>query len=138
MISFDTQNKFMLERPLEWASWLEGVLVQEGYTLGELCYVFCSDEYLLDLNQKFLSHDTLTDIITFDYNVGKTINGEVYISTERVAENCAQYKVPMTHELARVAVHGVLHLCGYKDKSEEELALMRQREDFWISKFKIL
>lgn len=138
MISFDTQNEFMLESPLEWASWLEDVLVQEGFTLGELCYVFCSDAYLLDLNQKFLSHDTLTDIITFDYNVGKTINGEVYISTERVAENCAQYKVPMTHELARVVVHGVLHLCGYKDKSEEELALMRQREDFWISKFKTL
>lgn len=138
MISFDAQNEFMIERPLEWVSWLEVVVVQEGFTLGELCYVFCSDEYLLDLNQKFLSHDTLTDIITFDYNVGKTINGEVYISTERVAENCAQYKVPMTHELARVVVHGVLHLCGYKDKSEEELALMRQREDFWISKFKIL
>jgi rRNA maturation RNase YbeY len=138
MISFDAQNEFMIERPLEWVSWLEVVVVQEGFTLGELCFVFCSDEYLVDLNQKFLSHDTLTDIITFDYNVGKTINGEVYISTERVAENCVQYKAPMTHELARVVVHGVLHLCGYKDKSEEELALMRQREDYWISKFKIL
>ena len=138
MISFDTQNEFMLERPLEWASWLDAVIVEEGFSLGELCCVFCSDEYLLDLNQRFLNHDTLTDIITFDYKVGKTINGEVYISTERVAENCTHYKVPITHELARVVVHGVLHLCGYKDKSEEELGLMRQREDYWISKFKIL
>lgn len=138
MISFDAQNDFMLERPEHWASWLEGVIAQEGFTLGDLSYVFCSDEYLWDLNQKFLNHDTLTDIITFDYNVGKTINGEVYISTDRVAENSEQYKVPIAQELARVVVHGALHLCGYKDKSEHESAQMREREDYWINNLKIL
>ncbi len=138
MISFDTQNDFILKHPEQWASWLTRVAQDEGYAMGSVDYIFCDDDFLLEINQKFLNHDTLTDIITFDNNVGKTVHGEIYISTDRVKENSMEYGVSFWNELARVAVHGVLHLCGYKDKSQEEQAQMRLREDFWIDKLKTL
>jgi probable rRNA maturation factor len=138
MISFDTQNDFTLKHPEQWASWLTQAVLDEGYALGSVDYIFCDDDFLLELNQKFLNHDTLTDIITFDNNVGKTAHGEIYISTDRVKENSIEYGVSFWNELARVTVHGVLHLCGYKDKSQEEQDQMKLREDFWIDKFKTL
>ena len=138
MINFDAQNNFVLDQAPEWASWLGQVVASEGFSLGSVDYVFCNDVYLLELNQEFLSHDTLTDIITFDYNVGRTVHGEIYISTERVVENSREYGVSMAEELGRVMVHGILHLCGYKDKSESEQQIMRSREDYWLGKSKTL
>lgn len=138
MINFDAQNEFVLGHSELWASWLTEVVSTEGFVLGSLDYVFCDDGFLLDLNQEFLNHDTLTDIITFDNNVGKTLHGEMYISTQRVEENSVEYGVSMEYELARVMVHGVLHLCGYKDKTPKDEAQMRAREDFWIESLKLL
>lgn len=138
MISFDSQNSFKLSKPDQWSLWLEEVVKSEGFTLGSLDYVFCDDEFLLGINQEFLNHDTLTDIITFDNNIGKTVHGEIYISTDRVKENSLEYGVSMENELARVVVHGALHLCGYKDKTEQDETRMRAREDYWIEKFNIL
>ena len=138
MINFDAQNDFTLDQQEHWIAWLEGVIKAEGFNLGSLEYVFCNDDFLLKLNQDFLNHDTLTDIITFDNNVGQTVHGEIYISTERVRENSLEYGVSVMNELARVVVHGVLHLCGYKDKSEEDVLSMRAREDYWIERFNIL
>jgi len=134
MISFDSQNSFELPHTDQWAAWLSAVAAEEGYTVGDLSYVFCDDEFLLAINQEFLDHDTYTDIITFADNVGRTINGEIYLSTQRVMENSRVFGVDFDHELSRVMVHGVLHLCGYRDKTDEEIVAMRAREDFWIEK----
>lgn len=133
MIEFSSQNDFELPNEAIISDWLEKVASAEGFQVGELGYVFCSDEYLLDINQKFLDHDTYTDIITFDYSQDNIIAGEIYISTERVEENAAEFAVDFFHELKRVLVHGVLHLCGYKDKSEEEAQLMRAKENEYLS-----
>lgn len=138
MISFDSQNSFKLSKPDQWSLWLDEVVKSEGFTLGSLDYVFCDDEFLLGINQEFLNHDTLTDIITFDNNIGKTVHGEIYISTDRVKENSLEYGVSMENELARVVVHGALHLCGYKDKTEQDETRMRAREDYWIEKLNVL
>src|SRR5690606_18692821 len=105
------------------------VIASEEKKLEEICYIFCDDEYLLNLNEEFLQHDTYTDIITFDYSVGKILQGDIYISTERVKENSDEFNVSFEEELRRVIIHGVLHLCGYKDKTKEQSLLMRQKEE---------
>ena len=118
--------------------WIAYVISSEEKKEGELNYIFCSDDYLLEINRKFLNHDTYTDIISFDYTVGRIISGDIYISVERVSENAETYKVDFLHELYRVMVHGILHYCGYKDHSPEEKVLMREREDFYLTKLKAL
>jgi probable rRNA maturation factor len=110
-------------------SWLSDVCEQEGKVLGEVNLIFCSDEYLLDVNQKYLNHDYYTDIITFDYNEGNLIFGDLFISKDRVVENAETVKVDFHVELYRVVVHGVLHLLGYKDKTEGDEAQMRLKEN---------
>ncbi|MFC7356162.1 rRNA maturation RNase YbeY [Jejudonia soesokkakensis] len=134
MIEFYSENNFDLSEQDEVSDWIKLVINSEGYTLGEVSYIFCSDEYLLQLNEDFLNHDTLTDIISFDYSLGKEINGEIYISIDRVTENSSLYKVPFLEELHRVIIHGILHYCGYKDKTDEEATLMRQKENEALSK----
>ena len=129
MISFHTQNDFQLSNEKEVATWIETVIKDRGFNLGEISYVFCSDSYLLELNQKFLDHDTLTDIISFDETMGKLISGEIYISTDRVADNAKTYEETFLNELHRVIIHGVLHFCGIKDKSEAEVLEMRKAEE---------
>lgn len=111
-------------------SWLSDVCEQEGKVLGEVNLIFCSDEYLLDVNQKYLNHDYYTDIITFDYNEGNLIFGDLFISKDRVLDNAQTMGVDFQVELNRVVVHGVLHLLGYKDKSEEDEAQMRVKENW--------
>ncbi len=111
-------------------SWLSDVCEQEGKVLGEVNLIFCSDEYLLDINQKYLNHDYYTDIITFDYNEGNLIFGDLFISKDRVLDNAETMGVDFQVELNRVVVHGVLHLLGYKDKSEEDEAQMRLKENW--------
>lgn len=113
--------------------WLAKVIKNEGMQLGEIVYIFCNDEYLTKKNIEFLNHDTLTDVITFDYCKEKNINGDIFISTERVKENAKTYNTNYMTELYRVMVHGLLHLHGYKDKSREEKELMKSKENYYIS-----
>jgi probable rRNA maturation factor len=115
--------------------WLNNVITEEKKKTGELIYVFCKDDYLLKKNIQFLNHNTLTDVITFDYCKGKLINGDILISTERVHENSKIYKVNYLTELHRVMVHGLLHLLGYKDKNEKDAKTMRKKENYYLNKF---
>lgn len=133
MINFNYETDFNLENEDELATWISGVISNEGYKLEEINYVFCDDDYLHKLNVEFLNHDTLTDIISFDYTIGKLIQGDIFISVERVADNAKDFNVAFHKELQRVIVHGVLHYCGYKDKSDAEEILMREKEDFYIN-----
>jgi probable rRNA maturation factor len=113
--------------------WVNKAIKKEGYELGELSYNFCSDEHLLQINIEHLKHDFYTDIITFELNENKTIVGDVYISIDRVKENAQQNNKTYSNELMRVIIHGALHLCGYKDKIKKEAALMREKEDYYLS-----
>ena len=115
--------------------WLEDIILSEEKKLGEINYIFCDDEYLLKVNQDYLQHDYYTDIITFDYVKGKTISGEIFVSLQRISENASTLSKNYEEELKRVLAHGILHLCGYKDKTEEEELLMRNKEDFYIAKY---
>jgi len=110
-------------------SWLSKVTVIEKKEMGDITLIFCSDEYLLKINQEYLDHDYYTDIITFDYSEDNVVSGDLFISVDRVAENAQINKVDFMNEFNRVIVHGVLHLCGYKDKSEEDEKLMRSKEN---------
>lgn len=137
MISFNYENEFELSNEEQLSNWISSVIISEDKKEGEINYIFCDDEYLLGLNEQYLNHDTLTDIISFDYSVGKELHGDIFISTERVLENAAEFKVSFEEELKRVMVHGVLHYCGYKDKSEEDEKLMRSKEDEKIKMFHV-
>ncbi len=108
--------------------WIERVAKQEGKTVGNISYIFCSDDYLHKLNMEYLNHDTLTDIMTFPYKADP-IEGDIFISTDRVADNAKDLGHTFEEELQRVIIHGILHLCGYRDETDEEEALMRQKED---------
>lgn len=117
-------------------SWLQSVAKSEGFKLGEVALVFCTDEELLEMNIKHLDHDFYTDIITFDYSEADNVAGDLFISVDRVRENASDLSQDFNIELNRVVVHGVLHLCGYGDKSEEEESVMREKEDFYLNKLK--
>ena len=136
MIQFCTEAiTFSLKEKLKHKAWLNEVAKQEGKKILELTYVFCSDEYLLQINQEYLNHDTLTDIVTFDNSEDpKKIEGDIFISIERVKENGDKLGTTET-ELKRVMVHGLLHLLGYKDKKKEDKALMTEKEDFYIKQY---
>ena len=136
MIHFCTEDiTFSLKEKLKHKAWLNEVAKQEGKKILELTYVFCSDEYLLQINQEYLNHDTLTDIVTFDNSENpKKIEGDIFISIERVLENGNKLGTSDT-ELERVMVHGLLHLLGYKDKKKEDKALMTEKEDFYIKQY---
>lgn len=116
-------------------SWLKSVIRAEELQPGDIQYVFCDDQQLLQRNIQFLNHDTLTDIITFDNRVGDFVSGEIFISVERVHDNAAQLGVSFQEEMLRVLVHGILHLCGYKDKTDEEASQMRSLENKYIALF---
>lgn len=137
MILFYSETNFQLKQKRVYKKWLSAVAEAEGFRVGDLNYIFCDDAYLLELNQKYLNHDTLTDIITFDYVEGLLLSGDIFISVERVRENASIFCVPFENELLRVLSHGVLHLCGYKDKTDKEAALMRQKEASAIRLFSI-
>ena len=136
MIQFCTEDiTFSLKEKLKHKAWLNEVAKQEGKKILELSYVFCSDEYLLKINQEYLNHDTLTDIVTFDNTEDpKKIEGDIFISIDRVKENGEKLGTSET-ELERVMVHGLLHLLGYKDKKKEDKALMTEKEDFYIKQY---
>ena len=132
MINFNYETDFVLVNEGILAEWINDCIKNEEHRLEEINYIFCDDEYLLKLNVEFLNHDTLTDIISFDNSVGKIIQGDIFISIERVKENAIDFKVSTLEELYRVMVHGVLHYCGYKDKSEDEEKVMRQKENHYL------
>ncbi|WP_291867332.1 rRNA maturation RNase YbeY [Maribacter sp.] len=137
MINFNYETNFDEIDSVVYNEWLIGVLESEGFRLGALEYIFCDDAYLLNINQDYLNHDTYTDIITFDYTEGKIVGGDIFISVERVKENAIEFNVNFKNELHRVMAHGLLHLLGYKDKSEEEAALMRSKEEEKIKMFHV-
>ncbi len=130
---FSEDTNFRVTHPRKRIQWIALVLEKERRRLGEISYIFCSDNYLLTLNQQFLRHNTLTDIITFDYSNGDTLSGEIYISIDRVSENAEEFRTAFQDELDRVMIHGVLHLAGYKDKKPAEKVLMRKKEEACLS-----
>jgi len=129
MISFNYESDFELDHETAYAEWLSKVIVSENKKEGDINYIFCDDEYLHKINVEYLQHDTLTDIISFDYSVGNELHGDIFVSIERVEDNAKDFNVSFEDELKRVLVHGVLHYCGYKDKSEKDEALMRSKEE---------
>jgi len=137
MINFNYETDFELSDEKGIADWLSNVIISEGKKEGDINYIFCDDTYLLEINQQYLDHDTLTDIISFDYSVGNELHGDIFISIERVRENAQDFNVTFQEELLRVLSHGVLHYCGYKDKTEEDEAVMRQKEDEKIKMFHV-
>ena len=134
MINFNYETDFKLPSETLLSNWIANTIKEEFYKLEEINYVFCDDEYLHKLNVEFLDHDTLTDIISFDYSIGKLIQGDIFISLERVVENAKDFDVSFDEELNRVIIHGVLHYCGYKDKTEEEAKEMRAKENHYLSR----
>ena len=137
MISYNYETEFELSNDAAFSNWISKVIVSENKNEGEINYIFCDDEYLLEINQQYLDHDTLTDIISFDYSVGNELHGDIFISVERVRENANDFKVSFEEELRRVMIHGVLHFCGYKDKSEVDEPTMRVKEDEKIKMFHV-
>ena len=137
MINFNYETDFSLDNEEAIASWLSNVISSENKNEGEISYIFCDDEYLHKINVEYLNHDTLTDVISFDYTMGNEISGDCFISIERVKDNAFDFNVPFEEEIKRVLVHGMLHYCGYKDKTESEEALMRSKEDEKIALFHV-
>lgn len=133
MIQFFFENIQEIPLDANLKLWLEHMIRSEEKKLGDINYIFCDDEYLLKINQDYLQHDYYTDIITFDYVKGKKISGDIFVSVTRVSENAPLLSKSFDEELHRVIAHGVLHLCGYKDKTEAEIKEMRNKEDFYLN-----
>ncbi len=137
MISFNYETDFELENEALYEDWISRIIESEGFDEGEINYIFCDDEYLHKINVEYLDHDTLTDIISFDYTVGNVLQGDIFVSIERVKDNANDFNVSFEEELKRVLSHGVLHYCGYKDKSPEDEALMRSKEEEKMQMFHV-
>lgn len=131
---FHSECDFVLDKQRLIAQWIKNSITEEKKKLGEINYIFCNDSYLLDKNISFLNHDTLTDIITFDYSENNVLSADIYISVERIKENALIFAVSFEEELKRVMIHGILHLVGYKDKAEKETVEMRNKENYYLSK----
>lgn len=133
MISYNYELDFKLDNEESITDWITRTIKKEGFKTGDLSYNFLTDDALLKLNITYLQHDFYTDIISFDYTMGKLISGEMFISIDRVRENAAEYSNTFLAELHRVIIHGVLHYCGYKDKTDTEIKEMRAKEDYYLS-----
>ncbi|GEQ84876.1 endoribonuclease YbeY [Patiriisocius marinistellae] len=134
MISFYSETDFIIGNESNVKNWIIDIIESEGFDEGDIGYIFCDDNYLHKMNVEFLDHDTLTDIISFDYSMGKQIHGEIYISIDRVKENAEEFNAMFVDELHRVIIHGILHYCGYKDKTSSDAVLMRSKENEALSK----
>ncbi|MFN8326684.1 rRNA maturation RNase YbeY [Flavobacterium sp.] len=137
MISFNYECDFNIVNEDEFFIWIENVINSENKSLGEISYIFCYDEYLLEINKQYLNHDYYTDIISFDYTENEVVSGDIFISIDRVRENALDYGVSFDNELKRVVIHGILHFCGYKDKSQDEERMMRLKEEEKINLFHV-
>lgn len=132
---FEEDLTYKLKNKLKVRQWITDTIIAEGFKLQELTYIFCSDAYLLQINQQYLDHDTYTDIITFDNSEYEgEITGDIFISVPRIQENSTLFKVSETDELHRVIIHGALHLLGYKDKTPLDNKNMTEKEDFYLAK----
>ena len=135
---FYEEIDYKIEHPRKITQWIIESAKREKRSISEINYIFCTDNFLLRLNQDFLGHNTLTDIITFDNSIGKEISGEIYISLERVRENSKKFRISFHHELLRIMIHGILHLSGYNDKKPKQVAIMRKKEEAYLSLWKTL
>ena len=133
-ISFEEEIATQFSNWLALDGWIEQTIIEEGFELGQLSFVFMSDVRLLEFNKTYLNHDFFTDVITFDDVDYKTVNGDILISIERVFDNSKRLEINYLDEFFRVVIHGVLHLCGYKDKTASEVALMREKEDYYLKR----
>lgn len=133
MISFYSEIDFHLKNESGVSDWVSAAIRELDFSEGDISYIFCDDAYLLEKNIKYLKHNTLTDIISFDYTMGRLISGDIFISVERVRDNASDFNVSFEDELHRVMIHGILHFCGYKDKTQEEKGLIREKEDYYLS-----
>ncbi len=139
MVAFYFEDTdFKLRHKTRIKEWLRLVAESEVFTLGNISVILCSDNYILDINQKYLQHDYFTDIITFDYSEGGRISGDLFISVDSVRENSVEYETEFEDELHRVIVHGILHLIGYDDYTEDEIKTMRSKEDYYLSLFELV
>ncbi|MBS1524312.1 MAG: rRNA maturation RNase YbeY [Bacteroidetes bacterium] len=130
---FEEDIRFNLKNKNKVKQWVKTTITTEGYKLQDLNYIFCSDQYLLQINRQYLNHDTYTDIVTFDNSATKgLIEGDIFISIDRIRENAAKFQTGETDELHRVIIHGALHLLGYKDKTPGDKKLMTEKEDHYL------
>ena len=137
MISFNYELEFQLDNEEQFSKWISKTIQSENKKEGDINYIFCNDEYILEINKQYLNHDYYTDIISFDYSVGNELHGDLFVSIERVRENATDFNVSFDEELKRVIIHGILHYCGHKDKSNEDELLMREKEDEKIKMFHV-
>lgn len=137
MITFNYETEFELGDEARYDRWLTEVVSSENKTLGDINYIFCDDDFLHKINLEYLNHDTLTDIISFDYCVGNELHGDIFISVERVLENAKEFGEQFSEELLRVMSHGILHYCGYSDKSENDEKIMREKEEEKMKMFHV-
>ena len=137
MISFNYETDFELGNETLFSNWIAKIIESENRLEGEINYIFCDDDYLHKINLQYLNHDTLTDIISFDYSEGNFLQGDIFISIERVQDNATDFNISLLEELKRVMAHGILHYCGYKDKSTEEEKIMRQKEEEKMKMFHV-
>lgn len=136
MISLNYEIKFKLQKSSDLKNWIKATIQSETKILGNISYIFCDNNYILEINKKYLNHDYFTDIITFDYSENNVISGDIFISIETVKQNANHYKTTFEEELHRVIIHGILHLCGYKDKTPTDKKIMRKKENFYLNEFK--
>ena len=137
MIDFNYELDFELEHEEDYIAWLSSIIFSHQKSLGDISFIFCNDDYLHQINMEYLKHDTLTDIISFDYSDGSIISGDIFISIERVKDNATTYNVSFKTELLRVLSHGILHFLGYKDKTKEDILQMRNKEEESIALFHV-
>lgn len=137
MINFNYETSFVLGDESQYSRWVSSIIDDESKVEGTINYIFCDDSYLLKINEEYLKHDTLTDVISFDYSIGKELHGDIFISIERVRENAVDYSVDFTEELNRVMAHGILHYCGYNDKNKDDERVMRSKEEEKMAMFHV-
>ena len=137
MIEFHYEIDFEIKDSERTSEWIEQLIIEEGKEMGGITYIFCNDKFLLERNQKYLNHDTLTDIITFDYCQGDIISSDIMISIDRVKENSTIFENSFSEELKRVMAHGILHLIGYDDYNEKDKEIMREKENYYMNKYVI-
>lgn len=134
MISFFYETDFKINKPRTWKNWIKESAANEGFKIGDINYIFCDDEYLLQINKDYLQHDYYTDVIGFQYSEGKELSGDIYISVTRIEDNAEQNQIDFKNELARVVIHGILHFMNYQDKTDQEAKKMRDLESHYITK----
>lgn len=138
MIELFYESDFELKDAQIWIDWITESMKNEGKSIEELNYIFCDDEYLLEINRQYLDHDYYTDVIGFDNSYDNILTGDIFISEERIADNAKENNVSFENELARVMIHGILHFAGYPDKGEEEKRIMTEKEDFYLNRFQYI